>query len=157
MVSTTAEAALFVSFCRFPPRNQRSFRPRGLLCGGPDYFARANEDVVALVTLEVREAVETADAILATPRLDGIYVGPNDLCLAYGQVPSREIGASEVVATIVDLAARAGSPASSARAPRRHCGAPTRASAWSRSAKTRACSCTPPRKLSRPCATPRQG
>ena len=57
--------------------------------------------------LETREAVAAADAILATPGLDGIYVGPNDLCLAYGQAPSPETDDPEVAATIVGLAARA--------------------------------------------------
>ncbi len=108
MVSTLAEAALFVSFCRYPPRGQRSFGPaRGLLYGGPDYFARADEEVLALAMLETREAVEAADAILATPGLDGIYVGPNDLCLAYGRAPSPETDDPEVASTIVALAARA--------------------------------------------------
>ncbi len=108
MVSTPAEAALFASFCRYPPRGQRSFGPaRGLLYGGPDYFARADEEVLALAMLETREAVAAADAILATPGLDGIYVGPNDLCLAYGQAPSPETDDPEVAATIVGLAARA--------------------------------------------------
>lgn len=108
MISTAAEAALFASFCRYPPRGQRSFGPaRGLLYGGPDYFARADDEVLALAMLETREAVAAADAILATPGLDGIYVGPNDLCLAYGVAPSPETDAPEVAESIVGLAARA--------------------------------------------------
>ena len=108
MISTAAEAALLASFCRYPPRGQRSFGPaRGLLYGGADYFARADEEVLALAMLETREAVEAADAILATPGLDGIYVGPNDLCLAFGVPPSSETGDAAVNGVIVDLAARA--------------------------------------------------
>ena len=107
MISTPAEARLFVSYCRYPPAGQRSFGPaRGLLYGGGDYFAHANDEILALAMLETREAVANADAILATPGLDGIYIGPNDLCLAYGKAPAPETDDAEVAGVIVDLAGR---------------------------------------------------
>ncbi len=107
MVSSAREARDFVSYCRYPPAGQRSFGPaRGLLYGGPDYFAKADGEIMALAMLETREAVAEADAILATPGLDGIYVGPNDLCLAYGKQPSPETDDPEVAGVIVDLARR---------------------------------------------------
>lgn len=105
MVSTPQEAATFVSYCRYPPVGQRSFGPaRGLLYGGADYFAKANDEIVTLAMLETRTAVANADAILATPGLDGIYVGPNDLCLDYGKAPAPETDDPEVAGIIVDLA-----------------------------------------------------
>lgn len=107
MVSTPREAEAFASYCRYPPAGQRSFGPaRGLLYGGPDYFSRANDEVLALAMLETREAVANADAILATPGLDGIYVGPNDLSLAYGHPPASEPPDPEIAAVILDLAHR---------------------------------------------------
>lgn len=107
MVSTPQEAATFASYCRYPPAGQRSFGPaRGLLYGGADYFSAANDHILTLAMLETREAVANADAILATPGLDGIYVGPNDLCLDYGRPPLPETDDPEVAEVIVDLARR---------------------------------------------------
>jgi len=107
MISTPREAELFASFCRYPPMGQRSYGPsRGLLYGGGDYFEHANGEILALAMLETREAVANADAILATPGLDGIYVGPNDLCLAYGSAPRAESDDAEVSGVIADLARR---------------------------------------------------
>lgn len=108
MISSVKDAQDFASFCRYPPMGQRSFGPaRGLLYGGADYFANANDEILALAMLETRDAVANADAILATEGLDGIYIGPNDLCLSYGQQPSAEPADPEVAGVIVDLAARA--------------------------------------------------
>lgn len=108
MISTREEASLFVSYCRYPPVGQRSFGPaRGLLYGGSDYFENANGQILTLAMLETREAVANADAIIATPGLDGIYVGPNDLCLAYGKASSPEPGDPEMAGIIADLAGRA--------------------------------------------------
>lgn len=107
MVSTPGEAKALASYCRYPPAGQRSFGPaRGLLYGGPDYFGNANDAVLALAMLETREAVANADAILATPGLDGVYIGPNDLSLAYGRPPASEPDDPEVSGVIADLARR---------------------------------------------------
>jgi 4-hydroxy-2-oxoheptanedioate aldolase len=107
MISTEKEARDFVSFCRYPPFGQRSFGPaRGLLYGGADYFSHANAEILTLAMLETREAVANADAILAVDGLDGIYVGPNDLCLAYGAAPQAEPQDETVAPLIVDLARR---------------------------------------------------
>ncbi|MEZ5776921.1 MAG: aldolase/citrate lyase family protein [Paracoccaceae bacterium] len=108
MISTVKEARDLASFCRYPPMGQRSFGPaRGLLYGGADYFAHANDEILALAMIETQEAVANAEAILATEGLDGIYLGPNDLSLAYGQPPSSEPTDPEVAGIILDLAAKA--------------------------------------------------
>ena len=41
-------------------------------------------------TRKSREALDALDAILDTPGLDGIYVGPNDLALSLGVRPGIE-------------------------------------------------------------------
>lgn len=107
MISSAAEAARFASACRYPPRGTRSFGPaRGLLYGGPDYFAHANDEILALGMIETVAAVAQIDAILEVPELDGIYVGPNDLCLAYGVAPHSEPADERVSGVIVDLCRR---------------------------------------------------
>jgi 4-hydroxy-2-oxoheptanedioate aldolase len=40
--------------------------------------------------IETREGLDNLEAILATPGLDGIYVGPNDFALALGCAPVPE-------------------------------------------------------------------
>ncbi len=57
--------------------------------------------------IEPREAFAGADAILATPGLDGIYIGLNNLCLDYGRPPSSETNETEVASVIAELARRA--------------------------------------------------
>lgn len=85
MISNRAECERFVGACRYPPRGYRSFGPpRGLLYGGPDYPTKAGDTILALGMIETREAMDNLDAIMSTPGLDGIYIGPNDLSLGLG-------------------------------------------------------------------------
>ena len=101
MISTAADAARLVSACRYPPAGSRSFGPaRGLLYGGADYFTAANAEILALAMIETREALDNLDAILDTPGLDGIYVGPNDLAIELGRAPRNEHDDPAVVAAI---------------------------------------------------------
>ncbi len=87
-VDNPGQAAAFVAACRYPPTGARSFGPsRGLLYGGADYVAHADRTIMAWAMVESAVAVEAVEAIAATPGLDGIYVGPNDLALSYGEPP----------------------------------------------------------------------
>jgi 4-hydroxy-2-oxoheptanedioate aldolase len=91
MISSAADAAALVAACRYPPAGHRSFGPsRGLLYGGADYFAHANGEILVLGMIETRQAMDNLSAILTTPGLDGIYVGPNDLAIELGHDPQCE-------------------------------------------------------------------
>ena len=91
MISTPADAAALVDACRYPPHGNRSFGPaRGLLYGGANYLARADAEIVVLAMIETREGLDNVEAIVGTPGIDGIYVGPNDLALALGFAPANE-------------------------------------------------------------------
>lgn len=91
MVSTREQAESFVAACRYPPVGSRSFGPaRALLYGGEDYLAHADGAVLTLAMIETAEGLANLDAIVGTPGLDGIYVGPNDLALALGCAPAAE-------------------------------------------------------------------
>jgi len=80
MISTPEDAATLVAACRYPPVGNRSFGPsRGLLYGGSDYVAHANNTVMAIPMIETAEAVERIDEILDVEGIDMIYLGPNDL------------------------------------------------------------------------------
>jgi 4-hydroxy-2-oxoheptanedioate aldolase len=108
MVSNAEEARSFVAACRYPPFGNRSFGPsRGLLYGGPDYFEHANETVLTLAMIETRTGFDNIDEILAVDGLDGIYLGPNDTCLAYGLPPSAEPSDPQISKVLLDACASA--------------------------------------------------
>jgi len=48
-------------------------------------------EVLCLVMVETREALERVGEIAATPGLDGVYIGPSDLALSLGLPPTLEI------------------------------------------------------------------
>lgn len=86
MVNTAEDAARFVSYMRYPPQGVRSFGPtRAVFAHGPDYAETANASVLAFAMIETAEALANLDAIVATPGLDGIYVGPADLTQSVSQ------------------------------------------------------------------------
>jgi 4-hydroxy-2-oxoheptanedioate aldolase len=85
MVNTREEAERFVGACRYAPEGYRSVGPvRAVLYAGADYIPNANRTVLAMAMIETRQAVGNLDEILATPGLDGIYVGPSDLSVSFG-------------------------------------------------------------------------
>lgn len=101
MISSGRDAEALVAACRYPPAGRRSFGPaRGLLYGGADYAAHANDELLVLAMIETAEALDNLDEILATPGLDGIYVGPNDLALALGRPPMVESDDPTVIEAI---------------------------------------------------------
>ena len=82
MINTGEEAARFVSYMRYPPDGVRSFGPtRVTFSAGSDYGQHANSEMLGLAMIETAEAMKNLDAIVSTPGLDGIYIGPADLTL----------------------------------------------------------------------------
>lgn len=88
-VESAEEARSFVEACRYPPHGSRSWGPvRGLLYGGADYFESHEQEVLRIALIETAKGMDNLDAIAATPGLDMIYLGPNDLGVSYGARPS---------------------------------------------------------------------
>ncbi len=82
MINTPEDAARLVSYVRYPPAGVRSFGPtRAVFSAGADYGRHADGEIVCFAMIETREAVANLEAIVATPGLDGVYVGPADLTL----------------------------------------------------------------------------
>jgi 4-hydroxy-2-oxoheptanedioate aldolase len=91
MINTRAEAEAFVGACRYAPTGFRSFGPvRAGWVHGSDYFKHANDTVLAIAMIETSKAMDNLDEILATPGLDGIYVGPADLAISLGRLPQGD-------------------------------------------------------------------
>ena len=108
MISTAQQATKFVSACRYPPNGDRSFGPsRGLLYGGADYYFHADETILTLAMIETQQGLENLDDILSVPGLDGVFIGPNDLSLALGHLPSSEPTDPAVVDAIAHILTRA--------------------------------------------------
>ncbi|TQC45203.1 2,4-dihydroxyhept-2-ene-1,7-dioic acid aldolase [Rhodococcus sp. WS4] len=88
MVETSEEAAAVAAACRFPPRGTRSYgttRATAMLGSDIDVL---NAHVVCLVMIETEKGLGNIDAILTTPGVDGVYVGPTDLAISLGERPS---------------------------------------------------------------------
>jgi 4-hydroxy-2-oxoheptanedioate aldolase len=87
MIETREDAVAAVNACRFPPAGQRSYGP----IRARDVFGSTDpevlSDVACIIMIETARAVEDLDAIVSTPGLDGVYIGPSDLALALGEKP----------------------------------------------------------------------
>lgn len=85
MVNTSAEAQAYVGATRYPPLGYRSYGPiRANLRYGSDYYQESHANVFTIAMIETQEAVDNLEAILATPGLDGIYIGTIDLSISMG-------------------------------------------------------------------------
>lgn len=108
MINNRAEAERLVAACRYAPVGMRSYGPaRGLLFGGPDYFDHANAEIVVFAMIETIDGINNLDDILATPGLDGVYIGPNDLALVLGARPGTDLTEPKCIDTIAHILARA--------------------------------------------------
>jgi 2-dehydro-3-deoxyglucarate aldolase/4-hydroxy-2-oxoheptanedioate aldolase len=88
MIRTADEAMQAVQSVRYPPTGIRGFGPMRNMYGidsMDDYLKIAPEQVMIFVQIEHIEAVRNLDAILATPGLDGIVLGRNDLSGSMGK------------------------------------------------------------------------
>jgi 2-keto-3-deoxy-L-rhamnonate aldolase RhmA len=88
-VNSGAEAAAFADACRYPPAGHRS------IAGGlpqigfravavAEAVASIDSSILLLPMVETAEATQHIEAIAATPGIDGILVGCQDLCLELG-------------------------------------------------------------------------
>lgn len=108
MINTAADAAIFASAMRYAPAGGRSYGPiRATLAHGADYASLANDLVTGFAMIETRDALAALDDILATPGLDAIYIGPNDLALSLGQQPKFDPTDTVMMDAITHILTRA--------------------------------------------------
>ena len=90
MIKTAEDAIQAVRACRYPPNGIRGYAPRrGLGFGGipqARYLESADAQTMVILQIEQIEAVQNIDAILKTPGLNGICIGPNDLSGSMGRL-----------------------------------------------------------------------
>jgi 4-hydroxy-2-oxoheptanedioate aldolase len=111
MINTPADARAFAAAAKYPPIGERSFGPlRALILNnmeGADYVAQANDIVVTIAMIETRQALDNLDAILATPGIDAVFLGPSDLSLALTEGKTLDPHSREVNAAIDRIGAAA--------------------------------------------------
>ena len=99
MINDAAECAAFVEACRYPPDGFRSSGPtRAAVYGGADYQAHANREMLTFAMIETADGLANVEAIVATPGLDAVYIGPSDLSLAIGGPPGQDSDAPALMA-----------------------------------------------------------
>jgi 4-hydroxy-2-oxoheptanedioate aldolase len=87
MVHTPEDAKAAADACRLPPVGTRSWGWGRARVYGNDYPDWINEQLFVAVQIESIQAVENAEAIMATPGVDGCWLGPSDLALSMGISP----------------------------------------------------------------------
>lgn len=87
MVHTAEDAKAAADACRLPPVGNRSWGWGRARMHGPDYPQWINEQLFVAVQIESIQAVENAEAIMATPGIDGCWLGPSDMALSMGISP----------------------------------------------------------------------
>ncbi len=104
MINTAEDAENFVAACSYAPRGHRSFGPtRAVVYAGGDYATHANDVIIKLAMIETTQALENMEAIMATPGLTGIYIGPSDLSLSMGHTPKLDQEEPAVVEAITSI------------------------------------------------------
>lgn len=87
-VNSGAEAAMAVKACKYPLEGIRGVAPSpragGYGMNGLHYLENSNEQTMVMVAAETYEAVNNIEQIVATPGLDGVFVGPMDLATSMG-------------------------------------------------------------------------
>lgn len=101
MVDTPEQAKEAADACRLPPVGNRSWGWGRASNYGGDYPEWINDEIFVAVQIESKLAAENAEAILATPGVDGCWIGPGDLSLSLGFRPGSD-EAAEPLARAVD-------------------------------------------------------
>lgn len=111
MINSVDEARAAVRACRYAPDGERSFGPlrAGNLYSG--YYPDVAASVLCIPMIETATGLRDVDAIVSTPGVEAVYVGPADLSLALGLPPatdSTDQAFVDALDTVVAACGRAG-------------------------------------------------
>ncbi len=87
LVNSADDAQRAVAAAKYPPVGRRGFafhRGNNWGVNFDEYAKHANAEVIVIVMIESKEAVENIDAILAVDGVDGLFIGPYDMSGSYG-------------------------------------------------------------------------
>jgi len=119
MINSVADAKAFADSMKYPPLGGRSWGPTYAFPrhGKGDYaewLATSNRRTLAFAMTETRAALDALDGILATPGIDGIFLGPSDFSIAWTNGGKVDSTLEDMMETVASVAARA-------RAAGKHC------------------------------------
>jgi 4-hydroxy-2-oxoheptanedioate aldolase len=111
-VESLEMAELAARSARFHPFGERGLQPfvraaKYRSYPTAEFLAKANEEVTVVVHIEGRGGLRDLDAILATPGIDVVFLGPYDLSQALG-IPGQ-VGDPRIESAILDAVAKRGS------------------------------------------------
>ena len=113
-IRSAIEAAAAVAWCHYPPGGRRGAamtRAHAYGLSFAEYVGRATEDLAVILQVEHIDAVGDIDAILATPGVTALFVGPFDLSGSMGllgQVEHPDVQAA--IDRVVSAGLAAGMP-----------------------------------------------
>ncbi len=96
-----------VKSCKYPPQGIRGYGPTMAASrwgmSGSDYAKFANENVLVVVIIEQKQAIDNIDEIASVPGIDVLFIGANDLSYSLGvggktNDPMVEAAVSKVLA-----------------------------------------------------------
>lgn len=109
-VDTGEQAADIIRQTKYPPVGERGmanavahdeYRARPMT----EFTTAANEDILIVVQIETAAGLRNRDSILATPGVDAVFIGPNDLSLSMGY--PGQLDHPQVVQAMADILASA--------------------------------------------------
>ena len=111
LVSSRREAEEVVRALRYPPRGIRGVGPRRAsryYLDFKEYVSTCEEELLVMVQIETREAIENISDILSVDGIDSYFVGPMDLSAALGHIgETNHPEVSEAIARIVEAGKKA--------------------------------------------------
>lgn len=111
--STPELAAQAAAACRYPPTGRRGSGPvlarTTWPAGEEGYHDSADRNVMVIIIIEEARAVERIDEIAATPGIDVLFIGTNDLSFSLGlRGNQNDPKLEEAIARIVEAGKRHG-------------------------------------------------
>ena len=111
MIRSAEDTKRAVQACKYPPKGVRGFGPMRNMYGRSmeEYLETADDEILVFVQIETMDAVRDLDAIVATPGLDGICLGRNDLSGSMGKLGQHsDPELLETIDTVFSKASQAG-------------------------------------------------
>ncbi len=88
MIRSADEAAAAARSVRYPPTGERGFgpfyAPYMFGVGMSDYADPADREILCILLIEHKDAIEAIDDIVQVPGIDACFIAPFDLAMSYG-------------------------------------------------------------------------
>lgn len=111
MINSIDDARRLAAACKYPPVGERSWGPtyafpRRAGTTHADWLREANDQTVCFAMVETRAAFDVVDEIIATPGIDGIFVGPSDFSIAWTDGAELNPGLEEMMGAVATIATK---------------------------------------------------